>query len=360
MRKNVARLTAVAVGAMALAYSANVVAATPYEQLLADSKAEMAKTGGKFRIGFDWTVNDAKPVFAALEKEFPHIKPDYKRETGVAPFQRYFISIQQNQFPPYEMFDVASEFEKQYWDAGFFVKPKYDYKAINDSLPAGWPKIHPAAMDPEGKYIATVAQMRGIAYNVNMVKEAEAPKTFADCADPKWKGLNIIDGRNKAQALMHDPSTGTDTKNIIKRMKDNGVVITNGQAQVLARVVSGEFGITCYINYHTTQRMIDGGEKTLKFRLGEVVPVELATRVGVPKWTEAPATVQLVAVWLATKGQPIIDKAAYRGFPWVEGGSLYEQAKGKHFAICSADCFAKYEDYNKQFADLLGIPYVKD
>jgi len=360
MRNSVARLTAVAVGALALAYAANVSAATPYEQLLADSKAEMAKLGGKFRIGFDWTANDAKPVFEALAKEFPHIKPEYKRETGVAPFQRYFISIQQNQFPPYEMFDVASEFEKQYWQAGFFVSPKYDYKAINDSLPAGWPKIHPAAMDPEGKYIATVAQMRGIAWNPTLVKAGTEPKTFADCADPKWKGKNIIDGRNKAQALMHDPSTSTDTINNIKTMKANGVVITNGQAQVLARVVSGEYAITCYINYHTTQRMIDGGEKFVKFALGDVVPVELATRVGVPKWSEAPATVQLVAVWLATKGQPVIDKAAYRGFPWVEGSSLYAQAKGKHYAICSADCFDKYEDYNKQFADLLGIPYVKD
>lgn len=359
MRKNVVRLTAAAVGVLTLAFAANVSAATPYEQLLADSKAEMAKLGGKFRIGFDWTVSDAKPVFEALAKEFPHIKPEYKRETGVAPFQRYFISIQQNQFPPYEMFDVASEFEKQYWDAGFFVKPKYDYKAVNESLPKGWPKIHPAAMDPQGRYIATVAQMRGIAWNPTLVKDAEAPKSFADCADPKWKGKNIIDGRNKAQALMHDPSTATDTINNIKTMKANGVVVTNGQAQVLARVVSGEYAITCYINYHTTQRMIDKGEKLVKFTLGDVVPVELATRIGVPKWSTAPATVQLVAVWLATKGQPVIDKAAYRGFPWVEGGSLYQQAKGKHYAICSSDCFAEYEKYNKSFADALGIPYVK-
>lgn len=360
MRNSVARLTAAAVGALALAYAANVSAATPYEQLVEDSKSEMAKLGGKLRIGFDWTASDAKPVFDALSKEFPFITVDYKRETGVAPFQRYFISIQQNQFPPYEMFDVASEFEKQYWDAGFFVKPKYDYKALSDSLPAGWPKVHPAAMDPQGRYLATVAQMRGIAYNVNMIKDADAPKTFADCADPKWKGNNIIDGRNKAQALMFDPKTSKATIDNIKKMKDNGVVVTNGQAQVLARVVSGEFGLTCYINYHTTQRMIDQGEKSLKFRLGDVVPVELATRVGIPKWSQAPATVQLVTLWLATKGQPVIDKAAYRGFPWVEGGSLFEQAKGKHFAICSADCFDKYEDFNKQFADLLGIPYVKD
>jgi len=361
MRKNVARLAAAAVGAtMALAYAANASAATLYEQLVEESKAEMAKLGGKLRVGFDWTASDAKPVFEALEKDYPFIKVEYKRETGVAPFQRYFISIQQGEYPPYEMFDVASEFEKQYWAAGFFVTPKYDYKKLSDSLPKGFPKVSPLAMDPDGKYLATVAQMRGIAWNPTLVKDADAPKSFADCADPKWKGQNIIDGRNKAQALMYDPSTSADTYNNLKKMKENGVVVTNGQAQVLARVVSGEFAITCYINYHTTQRMIDQGEKNVKFHLGDVVPVELATRVGVPKWTKAPATVQLVTLWLATKGQPIIDKKAYRGFPWVEGSSLYDQAKGKHFAVCSADCFDHYEEFNKKYADILGIPYVKD
>ena len=77
-----------------------------------------------------------------------------------------------------------------------------------------------------------------------------------------------------------------------------------------------------------------------------------------PKWTQTPATDQLVTLWLATAGQLTIDKYAYRGFPWVPGGSLYEQAKGKYFAICSVDCFNKYEDLNKEYADLLGIPYV--
>jgi ABC-type Fe3+ transport system substrate-binding protein len=335
-------------------------AETLYEQLIADSKAEMAKLGGTLRVGLDWPDSDAKPVFEEFAKAYPFIKIAYRRETGVPPFQRYFIAIGQGQYPPYEVFGVASEFEKQYWDAGYFVKPKYDFAALAGSLPAGWPQMHPAAIDPGGRYLATVAQMRGNAWNVAMVKPGDEPKSFADCANPKWQGEIVLDARNKTQALVHDPATHDATVATIKAMKANGATVINGQAQVLARVVAGEFALTCYINYHTTQRLIDQGETSLKFALGDVVPVELATRLGVPKWTAAPATAELVAIWLATAGQPVIDRAAYRGFPWIPGSSLYEKAKGKPFAICAADCAAKYEEYDRQYADLLGIPYVKD
>lgn len=363
MKQNLARLSATAAIACAMLYGApapfnEARAATAYEQLLEQSKAEMTKTNGRMRIAFDWTDSDAKPVFAELMKAFPFIKVEYKRETGVAPFQRYFIEIQQNQFPPYELFDVASEFEKQYWDAGVFVKPPFDYKALNDSLPSDWPKIAPAAMAPDGRYLATVAQMRGNAWNLKMVPAGKEPKTWDSCLDPSLKGKVVIDGRNKTQALAFDPQTRQKTTAWLAGMRKNDVVITNGQAQVLERIVSGEFPVTCAINYHTTQRLIDGGEKTLGFALADTVPVELATRLGVPKWSQTPATDQLVTVWLATAGQLAIDKYAYRGFPWVPGGSLYEQAKGKYFAVCSVDCFNKYEDLNKEYADLLGIPYV--
>jgi ABC-type Fe3+ transport system substrate-binding protein len=357
MKMQLARLSTAAIVACGVLYAPSVEA-TPFEDLLKASQAEMAKVNGRFRVAFDWTDSDAKPVFAELVKQFPFIKAEYKRETGVAPFQRYMIEIQQGKYPPYELFDVASEFEKQYWDAGFFVKPPFDYKALNDSMPSDWPKIYPAAMAADGRYLATVAQMRGNAWNVKMVAPGKEPKTWAACLDPALKGKVVIDGRNKTQALAFDPKTSADTTAWLAGLRKNDVVITNGQAQVLERIVSGEFPVTCAINYHTTQRLIDGGEKTLGFALADTVPVELATRLGVPKWSETPATDQLVTLWLATKGQPAIDKAAYRGFPWIPGSSLFEQSKGKYFAVCSVDCFNKYEDLNKQYADLLGIPYV--
>lgn len=333
--------------------------ANMFDQLLAESQQEMARLNGTLRMALDWPAPDTVKVFEQLSKDLPHIKSiTYSRNTGVPPTQRYYIALQQGQVPPYEILNVASEFEAQFIRSGFFVKPKYAWSDLAKALPADWPTLNPDIIDSDGYFIATAAQMRGNAWNVREVSEAEAPKTFADCADPKWGNRNIIDGRSKVQALLHDPVTRESTINTIRTMRENGLVAVNGQANVLTRVVSGEFAITCFINFHTTQRMIDRGETALGFALGDVVPVELATRFYVPSWTQTPATVQLIAMWFATKGQSAID-GSYRGFPWVEGTRLYEAAKGKHFAICGADCVAKYEEYNRLYADLLGIPYVQ-
>ena len=42
--------------------------------------------------------------------------------------------------------------------------------------------------DPEGTYFTWRATLDCMAYNTNLVKEADAPKSYAELLDPKWKG----------------------------------------------------------------------------------------------------------------------------------------------------------------------------
>jgi iron(III) transport system substrate-binding protein len=42
--------------------------------------------------------------------------------------------------------------------------------------------------DPDGVHVTTRILVAPIAYNTNLVKAEEAPKSFADLLDPKWKG----------------------------------------------------------------------------------------------------------------------------------------------------------------------------
>jgi iron(III) transport system substrate-binding protein len=45
-----------------------------------------------------------------------------------------------------------------------------------------------AYYDPNGLYVVTRILVSPIAYNTNLVKKEEAPKSFADLLDPKWSG----------------------------------------------------------------------------------------------------------------------------------------------------------------------------
>jgi iron(III) transport system substrate-binding protein len=48
--------------------------------------------------------------------------------------------------------------------------------------------ISPEHRDPDGFYATVRSSLCVIAYNNDMVKREEAPKSFADLLDPKWKG----------------------------------------------------------------------------------------------------------------------------------------------------------------------------
>ncbi|MEZ5666824.1 MAG: extracellular solute-binding protein [Alphaproteobacteria bacterium] len=332
-------------------------AQSAFEQLVAQAQAEVEARGGKLAIAMDWTEDDAAAALAAFQAEFPWITEiEYTRETGVGPFGRYLIEIQQGILPPYDIMHVASEFEQQYWDDGAFVMPPFDYNEVAASLPADWPAIDPAAMDPEGRFLATTGNTRGIAWNPELVGD-DVPTTWADCADPKWRGQVVMDARNKGQAFQYDAQERERHIAWLHDMRDNETVFERGQSRVLQAVAAGEYAIACLVNFHTTQRMIErDGVTTLQFGLGESIPLELASRLFVLKGSETPATVQLFAVWTVTKGQTYIDETGYRGFPWIAGTRLHDAAEGKYIALCDAECANHFEEYNAEYIDILGFP----
>ena len=339
--------------------AAGASAQTAFEQLVAQAQAEVEAKGGQVAIAMDWTEGDAEAVLAAFQEEFPWIQEiEYTRETGVGPFGRYLIEIQQGILPPYDIMHVASEFEEQYWTDGAFQAPPFSYEDIAASLPDDWPQINEAAMDPEGgRFLATTGNTRGIAWNPDLVQGDDIPTTWADCADPKWSGQVVMDARNKGQAFQYDEQERERHLAWLEAMRDNGTVFERGQSRILQAVAAGEYAMACLVNFHTATRLIErDGIDTLVFGLGESIPLELASRVFVLAGSETPALTQLFAVFTVTKGQPHIDQTAYRGFPWIPGNRLYEDAQGKYVAVCPGECAVNFEQYNAEYIEILGFP----
>ena len=152
----------------------------PFDQLVSLARAEMEKKRGNLRMTLDWPEPDAKAILPEFVRSFPFVRNiDYFRETGIGPFGRYLLSVQQGNTPPYDIMHVAAEYQGQYTDANAFVKPLFDYRALSDSLPDGWPKIHDAAYDPQGRFLATTAMVRGNIWNTRLVRAGREPTTWA-------------------------------------------------------------------------------------------------------------------------------------------------------------------------------------
>jgi ABC-type Fe3+ transport system substrate-binding protein len=352
------RLLGAVAGVALLAGAQPAAAQNAFEKLVAASKAEVDKAGGTIKMALDWPDEDAKPVLAEFMKSYTFAKKiDFERETGIDPFGRYLISFKQGVPAPYDVMHVASEYEQQYLEAGIFVKPPFEFKELATVLPAGWPQLNPANVDPNGYFVSTTGNTRGIIYNPNVVKPADVPKTWADCVDPKWKGKVMIDARNKMQAFQYNPKHRAYFMKWFADLQANGVVLGRGQAQLVEKVGSGEFPIACGVNYHTTYRSIENeGNKNIKYVMADPIPLEFATRLFVMKSSKMPATTQLFGLWAVTAGQEAIGKYAWRGMPWNPKAHNYEASKGKEVVLCDAECALKFEDFEKEYQTALKIP----
>ena len=73
-------------------------------------------------------------------------------------------------------------------DAAHFIVWKRD-GILAPYVPEDVAKFYPAEhRDPDGQFASLRVWLSIIAYNTNLVKAEDAPKSFADLLDPKWKG----------------------------------------------------------------------------------------------------------------------------------------------------------------------------
>jgi iron(III) transport system substrate-binding protein len=109
-------------------------------------------------------------------------------------------------------------------------------------IPAGAEKIPDAAKDPTGAYIGQRLNMMTLFVRTDKVAAANAPKTWSDAVDPKYKG----------QLVTTDPSftslqlmvIGTLSKKLgweyYEKLRKNDIMIVEGNQQVVDNLKRGE------------------------------------------------------------------------------------------------------------------------
>jgi iron(III) transport system substrate-binding protein len=99
--------------------------------------------------------------------------------------------------------------------------------------------------DPEGYWTGFSARIRVIAYNTNLVKPQDVPRSIYDLTDPKWKGqIAIADPRFGSTsfhvAALYAELGDEKADEFFRKLKANGVKIVPGNSVVRDQVVRGE------------------------------------------------------------------------------------------------------------------------
>src|SRR5262245_63084584 len=143
-----------------------------------DARVEAAKKEGKVVWYTSLALTSAEKVAKLFEAAYPGIKVEVQR-TGS---QRILQRVMQEQQANLKLVDVIHTS-----DAGHFVMLK-EKKLLMKYTPAGVDAFPAGFKDKDGYYFTLRATVNVIAYNTKLVSAAEAPKTWKDLLDPKWKG----------------------------------------------------------------------------------------------------------------------------------------------------------------------------
>src|SRR5207244_3118025 len=143
-----------------------------------DARVDAARKEGKVVWSTSLALSSSEKVAKLFEAAYPGISVEVHRTGSQRILQRVMQELQAN----LKLVDVIHTS-----DAGHFVLlkekkllMKYTPPAV-DAFPTGF-------KDRDGYYYGLRATVNVIAYNTKIIPSAEAPRTWKDLLDPKWKG----------------------------------------------------------------------------------------------------------------------------------------------------------------------------
>ena len=162
--------------AIAFVILASLVAAVP--AAAQDARLEAARKEGKVV----WYTSLALPSAEKVAKLFEAAHPGVKVEVHRSGSERILGRVMQELKANIKNVDVVHTS-----DAGHFVMFK-DKGLLLKYTPAGVEGFPAGFKDKDGYYYGLRATVSAIAYNTKAVPAAEAPRSWKDLLDPRWKG----------------------------------------------------------------------------------------------------------------------------------------------------------------------------
>jgi len=229
-----------------------------------DPRLEAARKEGKVVWYTSLALPSAEKVAKLFEAAYPGIKVEVNR-TGS---ERIIARVMQELKASIKNVDVVHTS-----DAGHFVYFKAQ-KLLTKYTPAGVDAFPAGFKDKDGYFYGLRATVNVIAYNTKAVSAAEAPRTWKDLLDPKWKGKMVTahpgySGVISTHVLALVNQYGWD---YFKQLAQNKLMLVQSAVDPSGVVASGERAVA-----------VDGGEYTFYQIKKKGNPVEIVyPKEGVP------------------------------------------------------------------------------
>lgn len=299
------------------------------------------KEGGTLNFYGTLAQINAARILPVFEKRFPGIKVNHVDATSDKLVARAVTEARGGQTFA-DILQIPLENANQAHDQGLLLETKLPESAQ-----------YPAEM--KGSFwTASDLQFFIAAWNTNLVKKEEEPKSYDDFLHPRWKGRLIAEPRDAEMLLAFAKYRFKSDEKAIdfwKKIAAQNVEFHKGHSQLAELLVAGQAAacLTCY-SHHYPRRIAKGAP--VNYMLTEGVASINATAIF--KDAPHPKTALLFARWIASEeGQKVMAKGGRTpAHPKVQ--PVDKTRTEKIYAISAVDLkeFGKYDKIWKQIFKL--------
>jgi len=280
---------------------------------------ELAKLSGEKRQKALITESkaEAKVVFYAnistdhleilrqdFEKRYPGIKLEIWRGSGERTSNRILTEARAGKFDA-DVIGPGNEYLPTLMKAGLVGR-------YNSPERVGYLEIH---KDRDGYWTSYVYNLAVIAYNTKLVSAAEAPRTYEDFLNPKWKGDFAIDMEPDRAVMGWLKTWGEEkTERFFRGLMRNEPVVRKGHTLLTQLLCAGEFKVAVELYAYRLAEVKNEKGCPVEIVYPDPTPGAVTPLVVAKRAPHAHAAALLVDYLLSEPGQRIL---AERG--WFSG-----------------------------------------
>jgi len=249
-----------------------------------------------------------------FEGKYPGISVQIERTGSERVFQR----ISQEYAANIHTVDVVNSSDAAhfiYWRAHGMLAP-----FVSPEMVEQYPDT---AIEPDGTYASWRVTLSPIAYNTQLVKDANAPKSFKDLLDPKWKGNLVKASPNYSGTIM--TSTYESLQHLggwsyFESLANQDVLQMQSALEPTRKIASGEREVAVDGSEYFMYALIDKGNPIKIVYPSEGVPM-ITSPAAILKEAPHPNAARLFYAFLFSQPvqQIMVDKGGTR--------SLHKQVK---------------------------------
>jgi iron(III) transport system substrate-binding protein len=234
---------------------ATVILIAPFLFLVACKKESSDQAIWIYTSLYKDTVADIKPQ---LEKEFPGVRFNFYQ----AGSEEVAAKVQAEELAGKIQADVLI-FSDRFWFEGMAEKNKLlEYKPVNSE------KVSETFRNLNGAYATVSHPVMVLSYNSEAVAEKDAPKTFKELAEPKWKGKvssgsPLASGTAFTTVAFLSKSYGWE---YFRALRANEFIAEGGNSGVVRRIQSKERPVGIVLMENILRLT---GDQRIKFTLPE-------------------------------------------------------------------------------------------